>query len=392
MITEKITRMTAHDFDEQTAGRKLVLLYPYTSYRNVFLAYWLSLYRDQVLYYRVPAPHTTLKSFLNTIAADLETRGFFPADLKRLMIRDDPQAWGEALAAALNHMNQMDGKCLLYLDAIDYLNSTDHFGVFLQALVLNIHSGVQIAINSRWLDRNMYLDCLRRGDAVVLGRERRSDAGMFTIEAEERPQLEVCAFGKGQVYINGRPIDNWDGSLPRHLFLFLVDRPLVTRDEIFKTFWPSLSHKEATNVFHVSKRKIATCISQHLPDKTTLEMTQYQSGFYLPSDKVARHYDVSEFQNAIVEAEGAENKVDEQRHYERAVEMYRYPFLETVDMAWATARREQLRQHYVQALSTLGHYAREQNQRDKAVGYLSRALAQMPQRDDLERELIELQT
>ena len=31
---------------------------------------------------------------------------------------------------------------------------------------------------------------------------------------------------------------------------------MATRDDIFNTFWPSLSIKEATNVFHVTKRKV----------------------------------------------------------------------------------------------------------------------------------------
>ena len=32
--------------------------------------------------------------------------------------------------------------------------------------------------------------------------------------------------------VNGTPITNWDGALPRNLFFFFMDHPLVTRDEM----------------------------------------------------------------------------------------------------------------------------------------------------------------
>ena len=39
---------------------------------------------------------------------------------------------------------------------------------------------------------------------------------------------------------------------------------MVTRDEIFETFWPGLPTKEATNVFHVTKRKISERLGYEL--------------------------------------------------------------------------------------------------------------------------------
>ena len=115
-----------------------------------------------------------------------------------------------------------------------------------------------------------------RGDAIVLGTDQRKDDMMFTVEATPKPQLEVYAFGRGHALVNGLPITNWDGALPRNLFFFFMDHPLVTRDEIFETFWPDLSVKEATNVFHVTKRKITERISMKISRKRQLRTDAVQ--------------------------------------------------------------------------------------------------------------------
>ena len=93
-----------------------------------------------------------------------------------------------------------------------------------------------------------------------------------------------------------------DGALPRNLFFYFIDNPLVTRDDIFGTFWPTLSIKEATNVFHVTKRKISERITMKVEESGNYELTQYSSGFYMPGDKVVRHYDAGDFQDAVEKA------------------------------------------------------------------------------------------
>ena len=224
-----------------------------------------------------------------------------------------------------------------------------------------------------------------RGDAAVLGTEYRKDDVMFTIEDTPKPQLEVYALGRGYALVNGQPITNWDGALPRNLFFYFVDHPLVTRDEIFATFWPDLSVKEATNVFHVTKRKISERISMKVGDTRSYELTQYNGGFYMPSDKVVRHYDVGDFEGSVERALMTGDSREEEALLTRAIDLYKAPFLQTIEMKWVVERRDQLRQQYAQALISMGRICKRREEDQRALGYFIRALKETPEREDIHR-------
>jgi two-component SAPR family response regulator len=213
---------------------------------------------------------------------------------------------------------------------------------------------------------------------------------MFTVEERPKPQLEVYALGRGYALVNGQQITNWDGALPRNLFFFFIDRPLVTRDEIFEMFWPNLSIKEATNVFHVTKRKISERITMKVETSGNYELTQYSSGFYMPSDKVVRHYDVSDFQEAVEQALVATDERKEELLLSRAIDLYKAPFLQTISMSWVEDRRDHLRQLYAQALIGMGRIQQRRGDRERALGFFARSLKEAPEREDIHRDVMRL--
>jgi two-component SAPR family response regulator len=229
-----------------------------------------------------------------------------------------------------------------------------------------------------------------RGDAIILGTEHRKDSVMFRIEQAPKPQLEVYSLGRGYALVNGQPITNWDGALPRNLFFFFIDHPLVTRDEIFSTFWPDLSVKEATNVFHVTKRKISERIGMKVGEPGSYELTQYSGGFYMPSEKVVRHYDVADFQEAVERAMIASDEREEEALLKRAIDFYKAPFLQTIEMRWTAERREALRQLSTQALIGMGRICKRHEDDHKALGFFIRALKEAPEREDIHREVMNL--
>ncbi len=240
------------------------------------------------------------------------------------------------------------------------------------------------------MGRDPWQEWIARGDAGVLGREWRTTTGMFSIDEYKRPLLEVFTFGEGRVLINGYEITQWDGVLPRNLFFYLIDRPLCTRDEIFKTFWSTLSVREATNVFHVTKRKIADRLSRE-PNIGNIELTQYRSGYYIPSERLTRCADSDEFREMIERAEATDEEAKMKSHYLRAIELYRGDFLESVDMEWAIRRREQYREMMTGALNALSRIARKEGNTVLAKEYLLRALVHSPERDDLRHDLLTFQ-
>jgi len=275
----------------------------------------------------------------------------------------------------------------LFIDEFDRTPLNGDFRKFIKAAVAALLPGHQLAFSSRLLTFQPWYDMVKDGEAVVLGTERRKDDVMFTVEPKNRPQLECYALGRGYALANGQPITNWDGALPRNLFFYFMDRPLVTRDEIFETFWPDLPIKEATNVFHVTKRKISERISLKV-GSGNVELTSYSGGFYVPSEKIVRHYDVGDFQSAIERAMIAANDQEEERLLMQAIEFYKAPYLQNVHMPWAVERRDHLRQLNAQALISMGRLSKRQGDLPRSLGFFIRALKETPGREDIHREVM----
>jgi two-component SAPR family response regulator len=390
MMYDIYTKVSLETFRERSAGKKLVLLYPWTTYRTLFLTHFLSINSKGLLYYRIADGQTTIKEWLLAMVAEFDqVLGGFGHELPRALETDNPAAMGEALAADLGRCSPGQ-ETVLFIDEFDRIPFDADLHQFARSLIQNLPAHTQIAISSRLLTYQPWYDMIVRGDAVVLGTEYRKDQVMFAVEEHARPQLEVYALGRGHALVNGQPITNWDGALPRNLFFYFMDHALVTRDEIFATFWPDLSVKEATNVFHVTKRKISERMSMKVFEGGNYELTQYSGGFYIPSDKVNRHYDVGDFQAAIERAMMTSDDTEEERLLSQAIDLYKAPFLETVDMEWSTARRDHLRQLFAQALISMGRLHKRQGNNLKAVGYFIRSLKETPEREDIHREIMNI--
>lgn len=391
MVHEIVTRVSLETFRERSKGRKAVLLYPWTNYRTLFLTHFLSQNESGLLYYRISDGQTTLAGWLSSMVEEFEqVLGDFGSELKTALKKGNAASLGEALAADLGARQKKREEVILFVDELDRVPFDSHFIQFIKALVGALPKNVQVAFSSRLLSYQPWHDMVANGEAVVLGTEYRRDEGMFTVQEKAQPQLEVYALGRGYALVNGQHITNWDGALPRNLFFYFMDRNLVTRREIFDTFWPDLSVKEATNVFHVTKRKITERISTRIDEKHSYELTQYGSGFYTPSDKLVRHYDVESFQAAIERAMIASDESEEEELLKQAVDSYKAPYLQDDSMPWMNDRREQLRQLNSQALISLGRLNKRRAENTVSLGYFIRALKETPEREDIHREVMSL--
>jgi len=388
MMYEVATKLSLETFRQNAAGKKIILLYPWTNYRTLFLSHFAANDGNGLLYYRIEDGQTTLSAWLVNMAGEFnQTLNGFGANLRSgLDSNAGPAAWGEALAADLGAYST--DQIVLYVDELDRIPFDGAFNKFMRALVAALPAHVQMAFSSRLLTYQPWYDFVASGEAIILGTEYRKDDVMFTVEEKPRPQLEVYSLGRGYALVNGQPITNWDGALPRNLFFYFMDHHLVTRDEIFATFWPDLSIKEATNVFHVTKRKISERISMKVEGSKNYEMTQYSAGFYVPSEKVIRHYDVGDFQAAVERAMVTTDDDEEERLLTQAVDLYRAPFLQNTRMEWMNNRRDHLRQLNAQALIGLGRLNKRRGNDDAALGFFVRSLKESPEREDIHREIM----
>ncbi len=384
MLPHLVTSVSFESFRSSSAGKKVILLYPWTNHRNIFLSYFLDDLSEGLLYYRLPENTGGLADWLRGLVDEIRyVEAGFGQSLECILANGSASEIGEALAADLAALKLE--RVVLYLDELDRISQDEEFCQFMNAAIANLPDKAQLVINSRLLTYDPWISWVNRDEVVVLGTEHRSSNLLFAKASSLKPQLEIYAFGRGHAVSNGFEISSWDGALPRNLFFYFIDNPLVTRDQIFEIFWPKLSVRDATNVFHVTKRKITERISAYVADNKNYELTKYSTGFYVPSDKVVRHYDVADFEQAMEGALLSCERHERELLYLRAIEIYKAPFLHPLRLPWVEARRNQLKSLFAEALIGMARLKTDQRLWEEALGYYARALKEAPQREDIHR-------
>ncbi|MEB2287349.1 MAG: bacterial transcriptional activator domain-containing protein [Anaerolineae bacterium] len=377
-LLEYVTETTYPLFEQKLRDKPLVLIYPRHRSHLALVAMLFDVYAHQVVYYALGTDDSSLSDWLRHMTADLASVTSLGGQTRAALdAKAAPEDLAGALAADLAALPH--DRVLLLLDQFDHLNFDADADRFFRALAGQLPDHAQVVINARLLGVQPWNDLLHAGLAEVVGNDWAISGGIFGDEPG-RGQLEVFALSGGHVYMDGRPIISWEGSLPKHLFYFFVDHPMVTRDEIFSVFWPRMSVKEATNVFHVTKRKISERLGH--------ELTNYQSGFYIPSPKLSVHYDAGLFEQAINAA--IEFEAEAPALWYKAVQLYRAPFLPTITVPWVEQRRQEMQSKYAQALIGLGRYHRGRDEMDQALGYLLRALREKPDWEDVHRDVMKI--
>jgi DNA-binding SARP family transcriptional activator len=356
-----------------------VISYPRHPNRVAVLALLLRDTQKTVYYYALNQNDTSVAKFLENLVASAQfPQGFGQQILSALQSSSDPEAWAEALAADLANLNR--NRYMLVLDDIDRIQgadiyqANDTYNKFFLALADYLPSQAQIVVNGRELFRQPWNEIIHRNKGVAIGDENALGDSMFAAPSDKGVIEFYSLTGDIRVLSDGYQVTSWDGALPRNLCYYFIEKERVTRDQIFNDFWPHLGVKEATNVYHVTKRKIS--------EKLGYDITAYSGGFYVLADNVDILYDAREFERAY---DSAMNSADmgSPAKWIRAVYLYRHPYLEGLDLDWVVQKREDLSNKYVQALIELGRFSEMQNDRETALGYYLRAVAENAVREDV---------
>lgn len=349
----------------------LAILHPDFHGQHRLLTPLLNRADTPVVFLAAPEPGYSLSQLLSRL------RDVLQAQLG-ITLGDLPVGAEAAASAVMDALRGYD-RMILIFDAYDLLNQ-EEVTPFVAALAHQFSPGKRLIIGGRDLPMMLMEHKNVRGNVALV--PVNPDKMMLDYaESVDKTVLEVRALGPGRVLINGRLIEHWDGVLPRTLFFYFVDRGMTTRDEIFHTFWPNLSTREATNVFHVTKRKISEILG--------VDLTVYWSGFYRISPELELHYDVVKFAEAVQNAAVASDE-EAVILLQNAIELYNGPFLSTMEQEWAYDRREELASNYAEALAGLARIYKTHDSKLSALGYFLRAAATSPQREDLARAIMEL--
>jgi DNA-binding SARP family transcriptional activator len=379
MSIEALTKLDQAAVTARTRQYPLILLPPHRRDRHALLA-WFVQKASNPYFYAVRAEDRGLAIFLkNLVEAIREIDPAFGHQTLQALMRSRVKP-ADLAAALLDDLRQAAPEPhYVVLDEVDRLPLTQEVETFLTCWIAHLPVDMQVVINSRQLPDHPWLSLVRSGQAVLLGEPPARDEEI--IAGAEQSHLEVYGFGVGRVFVDGVPVDAWEGPLVQRLCYYLIDHPMVTRAEIFEAFWPHLTPRDATNVFHVTKRKISELLGS--------EVTTYAGGFYYPSGQLHVQYDVRCFEEAIHQARHAQPETALDRWLE-AIRLYRLPFLQHMKVPWISARRAALKQMYAEALLEAGRAYHARHDTARAVSYLLRASREVPEREDIHRDLMTL--
>lgn len=300
------------------------------------------------------------------------------------------QSLGQTLADELNSFDKKP--VILFINAFNRPLITDSFEEFFTPMVEHLGDGVRVAINSiAGVTPQMQFTTSSGINAVP----RQPDVQNTTLLAPmtpQKPQLRVTAFGKGTASINGRDIAHWDGLLPKTLFFYFVDRTLLTRDQIFDDFWPQpqVTVKDATDIFHVTKHKVSEILNKGNQSSDEIDLTRYKQGLYIPSNKLDRSYDVADFETSLMCAERTDDNVEREGYLRYAIDLYKGPYLTSLETKWVIRRRAGLAHKFSEALIALGRLCVIKHETAEALHLFEQALTYRPEREDIRRAYIDL--
>lgn len=377
---EQLSVLTQNIVDKDYATPYLVI-YPRHPNRRALISHLLREFDANIFYFALSNKIDSTRNFLYEFANSPQfPQNFTDSIHSALENAHDVNGWAEAVGSALDKLEK--SSYTLVLDNLDIVQYDDNYSDFFISLARYIPSQAQIVINGREMNRHPWIQLVEENVASVAGENTLVGNGSLFNTPSNIGNIEFYALsGETRVLSDGFQVHTWDGALPRNMCYYFIENERVTRQQIFETFWGHLGVKEATNVFHVTKRKIS--------EKLGYDITTYSGGFYVPSNTVELYYDARELEQTYNEALRSPGLATANK-WARIVELYRRPYLLEVDMPWADNKREQLSDYYIQALLELGRFYEGNQNYDNALNYYLRAVAEKPEREDVHRNVMNI--
>jgi DNA-binding SARP family transcriptional activator len=369
-------------FQDRAADARVVLLHPESRYRSVLVAQLMREPGLRVFYYAMGPDDVNVHSFLAGITHDLASQHpTFGRYLNRIRFEEQGSTEEilEAFVADLSDLS--DEPFLLILDEYDRTDGADDIQAFVSQIILSAPAHCRLIINSRTLPRLPWVSLIAQRKAVILKDDLQISSNFYGMRADGEFHLEVFALGPGYVLLNGEQVDTWEGHLPRLLFFFALDRPVVTRSEICQAFWPDLDNDQAVNVFHVTKRRLHKALD--------FDVLVHGDGYYRVNSQVSVYYDIMSFASALVKGRSPETE-DKVAVWQEAIDLYRGPFLQGHSDKWIIDRRADYQRGYLEALSEMANIRLEEGRQEHALGLLLRAVAENDRYEPIHRQIMQL--
>jgi predicted ATPase/DNA-binding SARP family transcriptional activator len=191
------------------------------------------------------------------------------------------------------------------------------------------------------------------------------------------PPLTIRLLGPFDVWVNGALLSRLRSRKGNWLLALLAlrGRSEVDRAWLAGTLWPDSSEKQALGSLRMSLTDLRHALG---PEARRLRSP---SAHTLTLDLSGAEVDVVAFDAAIRRGDVAS--------LEAAVRLHRGALLEGCNEEWVFEERQAREQEYLRALETLAAHAMMQEEFSAAVGYLQRAVAADPLRENAQRSLMQ---
>jgi DNA-binding SARP family transcriptional activator len=365
---------------------QVVLLHPQTTYRSMLIAQLVKDPDVKTFYYALGWDDIDVPSFIYSLIHDLApqhpTFGRHLTFISNGVYEDLNNNMPIIIDAFVRELREMgDQRFVLILDEYDRSDEADDVQRFVERLAIALPENCHLVINSRSLPRLSWVSLIAQNKATMLLNDQMIVKDFYGFENDDTGNLEVYALGPGFVLLNNDYIDSWEGHLPRLLFFFALDRPVVTRSDICSSFWPNLHDEQAVNVFHVTKRRLHKALDA--------DVLVHNDGYYRVNPQLNIYYDVLDFAASLIRGRDMNNP-NRLEDYQRAASLYRGPFLQGHEDNWIVQRRVDFRAGYVEALTYIANSWKERNNLEQALTVLQKGLTEDLRVDGLSADVMRL--
>lgn len=371
---------------EQAYNTPVLLLHPRSKYRSVLVAKLIQDDNATTFYYALSPDDKNLRTFIESLSHEMiNQHPTFGRHLNQLSAKvyDNVEAnFSQILHKFAQELAELSDKPYLFVfDEYDRSDDADDIHRFVEQLADILPENCHLILNSRNLPRLPWVGMVAKKRAALLLDEHIIEDNFYGNRREGTFDLEVFALGPGYVDLKGKRVESWEGHLPRLLFFFALDKPIVTRSEICNAFWPDLEIDQAVNVFHVTKRRLHKALG--------VDVLVHQESYYSINPEMNVYYDVLDFVETLVKGRNPNNP-NPFEAWQHAAKLYRGPFLQGHNDSWIEERRVAFRAGYLEALTAMAESWVEKDRKELALKLYRQALDEDFKREEIHRELMNL--
>ncbi len=386
MKLQNLVEQSYETFVAQAPNARVILLHPQSRYRSVLVAKLINTPDVHCIYYALGPDDINVQSFLSGVTHDIANQHPTFGRHTNMMpgsIYADRERFGEIVETFARDLAEVsDEEFYFILDEYDRGDTADDIQRFVDTLIDVLPAQCRIVLNSRTLPRLPWVSLVAQHKAVLLRDDELIMTDFYGIEPGGKNRLDIFALGPGYVLMDDEPIDTWEGHLPRLLFFFALDRPIVTRSEICQAFWPDLETDQAVNVFHVTKRRLHKALD--------MDVLVHDEGYYRVNPELEINYDVMDFVTLLMEGREQSDERARIKAWQAAIDLYRGPFLQGHSDDWIEARRTDFQRGYLEALTAMGHVRLDEGRKEHALSLFQKALGEDNSREELHRQVMKM--